>query len=239
MITFIIKIQHFKAVALFSLLFISTMAFTQSKDVVLVFRHCEYDLESYSNRYFSILNKDSFSLSYERLQEGTYQFHINAYGPYTLQYPNIFGQNIQKSLTIDGLTNTIAVCVDEFVDTKKTTFIGALKATDKLEIQYYWPCCDINEKATFYIKDSVHYGELFKGKKKRKTKKLTNEQVQFLIDFEKKLNHIQNGQHNCEIKECYSLYFNGNLELRHFDETCDWSGFAKLKKIIFAIEDNK
>lgn len=237
MITSLVKNYCCVAFSIFALLFKPTIDFAQSKDVILVFRHCEYDLVSYNTKYFSVLDKDSMSLSYEKMDQGTYQIHVKSYGQHTLQYSNIFGQKILKTLAIDSITKSLAICVDEFVDTDQKTFIEALTTSDKLEIQYYWPCCDINEKALFYLKDGFYFGELYKGKKKRKKSKLTTEQVQFLIDFEKKLNFIQNASHNCDIKECYNLYYNGNLELRHFDESCDWSGFAKLKKIIFGKED--
>ena len=94
------------------------------------------------------------------------------------------------------------------------------------------------EKIIFIKKNAIITAEVYLDNKLVQSKVLTKKDINYLVDFEKKIRLITNKGRICTTSETYSILLNNKPEFSVVDSSCSWNGYSLLKKEVFNISIN-
>ena len=171
------------------------------------------------------------------VKEGKFVIKNLPRGNYIIEFTNIFGQKIQKNILANKRKIEIEICIEDFKDTGEETFIQKLTTENKLQFHFESSGCSHyqTEKITFFQIGDETFGEFINTDNSSIKKKLTKEQIQYLITFERKLRRIENNISDCTTQDSYHLIM-GKEELKILHESCDWDGYYEMRKEIFDLQ---
>ena len=205
--------------------------------IIGIQEYCETGFDDYVNRNIRLIEDGEIIRDSIENKEGKFVIKNLSKGNYKIEFTNIYGQIIQKDISVNKLKSKIKICIEEFNDTGEETFFQKLTTKNILELKFNsWGCSHWEKgKINFFQNDNDLFGELIENGNPSIRKKLSSNDLQYLIIFERKLRQIKNNEWGCTTEDSYHLTM-GKEHLKIIDETCDWNGYYKMKKEIFNLE---
>jgi hypothetical protein len=209
----------------------------QNAKIKIIQKNCQNDENDRRERYLKLIKGTEIIRDSIERKDEMFVIKNLVKGSYKIEFTNIFGQRVRKEVVAKKLRNKIEICTDNFEDNKEITFIQKISNKNRLQLNFMSFGCEhwVSEKVIFFQIEDDFFGEFIKDEQPPIKKKLSKEQLNYLILFERKLRQIENSMGGCTIEDSYHLIL-GNEELKMVDESCDWNGFYEMKKKIFELE---
>ncbi len=203
----------------------------QGSTVKFLQQSCEINRSDGIHRKISIFYGDSLIVQNQKTKYGELTINNLEYGTYKVRFTNIFGQKIDEIVQIDSTTSQIVICTDRFKDTNDTTLISKLYKSDTLILNYSFTSTKIHnaEKMIFYFDKDNWCCDIYVDNKKYASRKLSERDINLLIEFEKQLRQMTNNTGWCSTTEFYEISLNGEIKLTIKDKSCRWKGYSKIK----------
>lgn len=157
-------------------------------------------------------------------------------GQYRLAFVNIYGQHIDKSISIpDSGDYTCRICPDQLGNQRLNT-LSRLKIGESINLRFKETSCfgdgearlRITRKEGYYI---AHLQDHENGVLRRLTVKLTRQMESDFTSFENELRYLKDGG-RCTTQDYYTIESKyGTFTKR--DGFCNWTGFYLLKRAFF------
>ncbi len=149
-----------------------------------------------------------------------------------IEFENIFRQKIDTILKLSKKNTHYKICEDQFKNYElKTSVEKSIEIKKKWALQYSSMGCfhwDNESILITYKREKVY--AIYKTNKKRKQKiRLTQEKINLLILFEKKLKLMNKPKGGCTTSDIYTI--NSDTEkYKIIDSSCLWNGYFNLKE---------
>jgi hypothetical protein len=170
---------------------------------------------------------------------GQYEFQFTNLDSkqYTLEFTNFYNQKVSQIIDLEGLTTKIKICSDTFVYTHEPTFFEKMTPKDSLICEFKSKGCfsSHNESYKFQYEKGVFIGTFINDELKVTRKILTQNDLAYLVRFEKQLRQVCFMDGHSTTRNTFTLRLNGKETISIEDKAGRWNGEADLKKKIFGI----
>ena len=198
-------------------------------------KNCEHKYLNYGTSLFSISKGNKIILKKINIDEaGKFEIENLSPGVYEFKFDNDFGQIIQKNVEVKDLITTVEFCLNEFEDIKMETLFASMQNGDEIALK-------ISDSGCFYHKDSEiiffktenqYSVSYFDEQKIKKTRLLTDSDLNNLILFEKKVRHINKMKGKSTSSTTYVFTKNDQIVLTEKEESGLWNGVRELEKTL-------
>ena len=226
-------------ISILTILYGTSQSQTNSGELELIFLNCETNKSSTPKDAYLTSVDSSFVLKIEDSFD-IYNYKTINEGKYNLTYINIFGQKMNKEIEVKAnISSLYAVCVEKVKEYKPENLIEKLEDDFRLEILFSSVGCfhSNNETLTINSKNGNIKAKFIRGSTQIIAKNILPIQLSYLQTFEKELRLLNDYKLGCTTVDSYTIRFNGN-KIRLVDDTCNWDGYLKLKKMIIAIDEH-
>lgn len=138
--------------------------------------------------------------------------------------------------------NLLSQTIEEVDNTETATsdviLFSQLNELDEIVIEYSSIGCFHvqNERIKIYNKDEAWRVDYFDQEVKVKSINLSKSDFQRIINFEEQLRQIDSSFGGCTTVDNYIFILNEKEVLKASDDSCNWSGFYKLKKEVLKLK---
>ncbi|NMH26546.1 hypothetical protein [Flavobacterium silvaticum] len=222
--------------SLFLLYFLTSLDLVYGNSIVGSIKKCEVVDQNFGTQLIKLLHngkviRDKINSDYS----GNFKIENIEKGIYSLEFENLFGQTVKKKIEVSHEVENIEICLGQIVDFPISTIFNSLRDKDVLTLKFSSSGCfhQTEDELVFSRIGSKYFVEKTKQNGKKLKKTISIEQLNYLIEFEKKLLLIDKVQTFCTTNDFYDFKVNGISVLKLSDGTCDWNGFSLIQEKLF------
>lgn len=227
-------LQMRKFIGTLTIILFTYTTYARNFTIEVIQKRCSTNYNDYDNRFVCLKQNDSVIIKVVKTRGGKFSIKNLKQGNYTLEYKNVFGQICSKKITLEKRkSNVIEICVDDFLDFKKSTYFDEIEK-DTLNLEYHSSSCfhSVEKEVNFYNKNEDYFIQLKNKEGEMKIKKLSDDEKKQVSLFFRKLSIIQFSSGGCTTVDSYIIKRKNKDDFYIIDSSCDWKGFSELEKII-------